>query len=354
MSTDLITYLNYISTWDTESDENINKVINEHNIFVGLGDFSPDSAIDKEFNTLDNLATTLRNETIAADATQIAADAAAIASIWSFGLGMAAFVALEASVAIQKNSISRKSTELNQKLTTVDTDISSQIGDDVHRYIIQYKDNNNLIATKAPVGLDTKACRSILMQFMGSVERRNHKLDASLFKKYAESARVLYNSSEINKVYDALDELNLTEKTDADIKKLMNVIDGANFGGLPLQIIRGLAITTMYYKLNIANKKIQVNAKEAGWEVAEVESSAFGMLDCVGKFIAVVAVIASVIDVVLDIIDIANVVEQTREMQKKLNGPIKESYKSYFKGIRDASVKYKEAMQMARNEKSKA
>jgi hypothetical protein len=95
MSTDLITYLNYMSTWDTESDNNISKLIDEHNLFVNLGNFDSDAAVDKEFGIITDLATTLRNETISANAIQIAADAAAVASIWSFGLGMAAFAALE-------------------------------------------------------------------------------------------------------------------------------------------------------------------------------------------------------------------------------------------------------------------
>lgn len=128
-STDLITYLNYMSTWETESDANIDTLISEHNLFVNLGDFNSDSAIDKEFTTLDNLACDVRDRTIAADATQISADAAAIASIWSFGLGMAAFAALEAAHIIEQKYISSKSKELNEKLTTVDTDISSQIED---------------------------------------------------------------------------------------------------------------------------------------------------------------------------------------------------------------------------------
>jgi len=95
-STDLITYLNYLSTWETESDNNIDALISELNLFVTLDDFESDSIVDKEFDELTDLAITVRNATIAADAIQMAADAAAVASIWSFGLSMAVFAALEA------------------------------------------------------------------------------------------------------------------------------------------------------------------------------------------------------------------------------------------------------------------
>ncbi|EWZ52410.1 hypothetical protein FOCG_16087 [Fusarium oxysporum f. sp. radicis-lycopersici 26381] len=45
----------------------------------------------------------------------------------------------------------------------------------------------------------------------------------------------------------------------------------------------------------------------------------------------------SVVDTVLEIIDIVDVVEETKEMVDQLNGPIKQSYKDYFNGIRAAS-----------------
>lgn len=340
MSTDLLTYLNYMSTWDSQSDANINKLIDEQKLFAGLGDFSSDSAIDSEFDTLTSLAKEVRDTTIAADAIQIAADAAAVASIWSFGLGMAAFVALETAKAIDEKVISNKSTELNNKLKTVDTDISAKINDKVYLYTIQYKANNDLIASNAPKGLDTRTCRSLLMQFMAQVQKANGKLDATGFKKYAESARTLYNSTEINNVYNALDALNFSAKSDADIQKFLGYLKGLNYPATQLSIVRNFSIAIMYYKLNIANKTIEANAKAAGFEVAEVESSTFGMLDAVGKFVAVVAVVMSVVDTVLSIIDIVDVVEQSKKMCDELNGSIKDSYKAYFNGIKTASQNY--------------
>lgn len=345
MSTDLLTYLNYMSTWDSESDENIDKIITEQQLFSSLGDFQSDPVVDSEFSTLTGLAMTVRDETIAADATQIAADAAAIAAIWSFGLSMAAFAALEAAEMIEKKIISDKSGELNAKLKTVDTDIASQINPNVNLYVVQYKANNDLISSKAAKGLDNRRCRAILMQFMAQVHRTSGKLDAADFKKYAESARILFNSTEINAVYDALDKLNLSDKTDTDIQQFFGFLKGWTFGGeIELALVRNVAIGIMAYKLRIANAEIEVNAKAAGFEVAEVEASAFGMLDAVGKFVAVVAVVMSVVDIVLEIFDIVDVVEQCKTMCDKLDGPIKASYKDYFNGIKTASQQYNAAI----------
>ncbi|KAH6975689.1 hypothetical protein EDB80DRAFT_829749 [Ilyonectria destructans] len=347
MSTDMITYLNYMSTWDSESDENIDKLITEQSLFVGLGDFESDSAVDSEFNTLTDLATTVRDETIAEDATQIAADAAAVSSIWSFGLGMAAFAALEVAVTVEKGVISSKSKDLNDKLQTADTDISAQINPHVNLYVVQYKANNDLIASKAPAGLDTRTCRSLLMQFLAQVQQLNGKLDAASFRKYAESARILYNSSEINNVYDALDKLNLSAKTNADIQQFLGFIKGLDYPKAPLAFIQGLSIAIMSIKLGIANRTIKENAEAAGLDVAEVESSSFGMLDATGKFIAVVAVVMSVVDTVFQILNIVDVVDQTKEMCNQLNGTIKDSYKNYFNGIKIASQQYNAAIAQA-------
>ena len=346
-STDLITYLNYMATWDSESDANIDSIITEQNLFLNVGDFDSNTAIEEEFKKLTDLAMEVRDLTIAADATQIAADAAAIASIWSFGLGMAAYAALEATELIEKKVISNKSKKLNNKLTTVDTDISSKINENVKNYVAQYKKNNNLIASKAPKGLDTQTCRANLMQFMADVQRRAKKLDAATFRTYAESARLLFNSDEINKVYDALDELNLSAKTDADVQKFMRVLAGFKPPQgvvIAKELLTGISIMIMFYKLRIANNTIKATAKAAGIPLEEVDASAFGVMDAVGKFVTVVAVVMSVVDVIFDIFDIVDVVKQCEKMCNELQGGIKQSYLNYFNGIRDASKKYKVAI----------
>lgn len=122
-------------------------------------------------------------------------------------------------------------------MKTVDTDISAKIDDDVHKYIVLYKANNDLIASTAPKGLDTRTCRSLLMQFMAQVHKDNGKLDAAGFKKYAESARILYNSSEINVVYNALDILKFSAKTDTDVQKFLEYLKGLDYPATELSIV---------------------------------------------------------------------------------------------------------------------
>jgi hypothetical protein len=343
-STDLITYLNYIATWDGESDGNIDPIISEHNQFVNIGDFDSDGPVNNEFSTLSGLAMEVRNLTISADAIQIAADAAAIASIWSFGLGMAAFAALEATVIIERRVISSKSSALNTKLTTADTDISAAIGDQVKNYVTIYKSNNNLIASKSPVGLDTRTCRSMLLQFMAQVER-NTTLTSANFRKYAESARLVFNSQEIQAVYDALDTLNLSNRTDADVQKFMNSLAGFTFGGKEaIGLVTNFCVAIMFYKLRIANATIRNAAREAEIPIEEVDATVFETLDAVGKIVAVVTVIMSVVDMVFEILDIVDVVEQCNKMCDELNGSIKQSYLDYFNGIKTASAAYKAAI----------
>tara|TARA_R110002126_G_C10490915_1_gene504540 strand:+ start:3101 stop:4345 length:1245 start_codon:yes stop_codon:yes gene_type:complete len=343
-STDLMTYLNYMSTWDTESDENINKLITEQRLFISLDNFDANKAIDDVFDVLIKSANEVKKETIAADSIQIAADAAAIASIWSFGLGMAVFASLEASEVIMKKDISSKSKALSDKLSTVDTDISSKIDGRVHQYVTQYKANNEMIALKATAGLNVTACRASIMQLMATVQKKSHKLDAETFRKYAASARLFLKSKEIEDVYDALDNLNFSEKTDEDINKVMAVLKNLKCTPEQLHMIQDFSLGIMFYKLNISTNRIKAQADAAGLPVEEVEGTAFEAMDAVGKFAASIVVIMSVVDMVFSVLNIVDVVKQCDKMCDELRTRIKESYKSYFEGIKEASQKYKHAV----------
>lgn len=350
MSTDLTTYLLYMSGWTGATEPDIQSMIDEHKLFVSLGNFNSDAAIDTEFNTLVDLATTVRDETIAADAIQIAADTAAVAAIWSFGLGMAAFATLEVTNAIMHKVISNKSKELNEKLKTVDTDIAAQIDPNVFKYVAAYKKNNDIVAAKQARGMDGQTCRSVLLQFMAQIESTGGTLDVATFKKYANSARILYESKEINDVYDALDKLNLSAKSDEDVKNCIDSLKGFTFGGsTALTIVRYTSIGIMAWRMNVATKRLAQYNEIAEFVGAETETSVFKMMDCWGKFFAGIAVVASVADAILEIIDIVDVVEQTKKMVDDLNGKIKTSYKNYFDGIKQAAQLYNEAAKKKTN-----
>ena len=56
MSTNLMTYLSYISNWEDADDQDIQDLIDEQTFFKNLGTFDATTSIDNEFNTLISLA----------------------------------------------------------------------------------------------------------------------------------------------------------------------------------------------------------------------------------------------------------------------------------------------------------
>ena len=348
MSTDLMVYVNYMANWDNGTEEQIQPLIDELNLFKNLGDFKSDSAVNSEFKTLISLAKTVRDETIASDAIQMGSDAAAVASFWSFGVGMAVFAGLEATNLALKKEISKKSKQLNNKMAKVDTDISKKIDQDVYAYIADYKKNNNLISSQSPKGLDLQEARANLMQFMAQVEKRYKDqggLTVANFKALAASARLAFDSDEITKVYDALDELNLSNKSQEDVNKLMDTLKGIDLPGRDvIALIQGLSISVVGQKMSVTKEKLQAACKEADIPAEEYENAAFGMMDAVDKFSAGVAVAMSVVDVVMDIIDIVDIVKQTKKMVDKLEDTIEPNYKSFFNGIKESSKAYNAAV----------
>jgi hypothetical protein len=345
-STDMMVYLSYMSTWDTESDANIDALISEQSKFLSLGDFDPSTAIDSTFSDLDDLACQVRDLTIAADAIAILADAAAISTIWTFGLGAAAFVALEAESLVTRALISSKSSDLNKKLASIDTDISAAVGAGVQQYVAVYTQNNALIASKATIGLNVSQCRGVLLQFLSQVQRKG-PLTAATFRTWAGSARQVYNSTEISDVYDALDALNLSGKTDADVLTFMKFLKGKTWPEgftLAQSLVMNVSFGIMTYKLNIAQKTIADQAEAAGIEIAEVDATALGTMTSVGKLATALAVTAAVVDIIMQVWDIVDVVEQCDTMCTQLRGPVKDGYTSYYIGIRTASQLYQNAI----------
>lgn len=334
---------------DAESVKNIQSIIDEHTLFKKCQSFNYTTAVKDEFDTLTGLARTVEQETVLADSMQIAADVAAVAAIWSFGFGMAAFAALEVDETIARAVASKHSKELNKKLKTADDDISKNISTDVASYVTLYKANNTIIANNASKGMDQRECRSVLFQFMAEIERRGDEITVATFQKDANSASVLYNSTELDQVYAALDGLNLSEKkSDADIKKFMDTLKGVTIANKSaLSTIRNLSYGIMFYKLNLATTKIKTLAEEAELPVEEVDANAFEVMDATGKFVAGIAIVMSVWDIVNSILDIVDVVAQSNKMCTALEGTIQKSYLDYFKGIQDSSNAYNAAIAKA-------
>lgn len=336
-----------MATWDGQSETNIDNIISEYNKFLGLGDFEYESGVDSVINNLKSIAKTIEEETIAADAVQMTADAAAVASIWSFGIGMAVYAAAEVTEKVLQAVISSKSTELNNKLKSADTDIAAKVGHGIPDYIALYKKNNDVIAGAMPKGLDTKTSRAILFKFISNVKKSNNGvLNVTLFKKYAEAARIFKDGNQISKLLDALDLFTLSGQTQADVDKLVATMKGITYpSDTAQQLVYNIAFGIMVYKLKVATDKINKAAQNAEDPVAEEETtdSAFEELDAFGKFAAAIVVVMSIVDIVMAIINIVDVVKVYNEWVTQFD-TIGNNYKAFYKGLKEASVQANQAL----------
>lgn len=353
-----MTYQAFMGNWDQESDANIDTIIAERNLFLSLSEIDCTTAVNKEFDELTALAKKLRDNTEEKDVADFAAQGAAVSAIWSFGWGMAAFAGAETSKIILEKKIAKDSEELNNKLSTIDTDIANGMDENMAAYMAKFKANNSLIASKALTGMGISEARTLLFQFMADVYQKAGKLDAVTFRKYAEACRKTYNIDELQEVYDALDDLALSGASEEDVQKCMNTIAGLK---LPVGLEIGVGFftcftfTLMNYKLNIARDTIKERAKAArnaeGEPIEDVEGAvgetAFEVMDVVGKTAAVGFIAASVIQGIFDIWDILKVIEQCKAMCDKINNPkdgFRTQYMQYFNGIKEASKQYQEAI----------
>ncbi|KAF6785040.1 hypothetical protein CSOJ01_15661 [Colletotrichum sojae] len=262
-------------------------MIDEHNLFVSLENFDSDAAIDTEFNTLIGLATTVCDETLATDAVQISGNAAVVGCIWSFGVGMMVFAAIATSAIIKKDVVSSKSTDGPEP----------QADNRRHRYRSSY--------------------RSQGLECMAQIAIAGGKLDVATFREYANSARLIFNSKEIIAVYDALDHLNMSRKSDADLKNCMDSLKAFKLGGTTaLYSVLSVCILIMSLKMKVATDRLsQLNKTDEF--VAEGKET---------------------------IIDKVDVVEQSKKMVRDLNGAMKTGYKDFFNGIKDAANSYNTAI----------
>jgi len=262
---------------------------------------------------------------------------------------MAAFVALEVAEAAMQQDISSKRKELSDKMTTADTDIAAKINDSVLNYINAYKANNNLISADTAKGLDLQSSRSMLMQFCSQVTTffiNNGGLTVDNFRSLAGSARLAYDEPQLIAVYNALDYLNLMDKSDANVQKFFDQLKAAT-GTMPVMqanIITSVCIGITLKQFKISEGTIEECAKAAEIPIEEVEYDTFGLMGSLGKFAAGVSVVMVVVDVILNITDIIDIVKQCKEMVNQLQTVIEPNYKDYFNNIKAASQAYVKAI----------
>ncbi len=268
MSTDLIVFLGSMSRWERESDDNIKALINEYELFLKIGDNNSDAIVDSEFEKVKDLAKQVRDTAIAADAAKIFADVAAASMLWSFGIGGAFFIALEAGAMAEQAHVSVKAKELNEKMASLDDDIAKRISRELKSYISVFKANNKLLVDSTPPGLGGEAYRSVLYQAMMDMQKTKGALNITIFKEYAAATRSLYKSTEINEVYDALDELNESAESSEAYRLFIEKFVSWNIYSTE----KGVTTILQSAILSILKKQIGARTKELDEIIKDVNS----------------------------------------------------------------------------------
>lgn len=341
----MITYLNFLVDLESATDDQLNGLINERAQFILLGKSdmmtSCDAAVDNVFDVLVSMSKKLEEEQIAQESVKLAEDAAAVAAIWSFGLSMAAFAALAITDAALGASIKSAEKDLNEKMASADTDISSEMGGACNAYITLYKANTAFIKV-SDTGITAQTARSYTYNFMDHISQHGG-LGLDNFKKYLHVARVTKDDPNINKIYDALDEFTLSgDHGENGIKKALKEINSTGLNTDALSMIRGFTFAIWGFKMKVSADKIRAAAGELGAKEVppeEVETSAFENMDAVGKVMASITIALSVVDAALQVYAIVETVDRYDKTTSMLEDS-RASYKAFYTNLHDASVSY--------------
>ena len=343
MSTDLITYLNFIAGLENATDSQLQDIIDERAQFILLGNSdmmtSIDSSIDSVFDNIDSLAKQLEEEQIAEESVKLAEDAAAVAAVWSFGLSMAAFAALTVVDIALQLEIKEKEGDLNTALSNADQDIADKVGGSCSQYITLTKKNNDFISANSPAGLTPQTARSYLYNYMDYISR-NGGVSLDNFKKYIEVARLTKDDANINSIYDILDEFSLSnDKGGEQIQKALKDMGETGINTEYLQFARGFTYGVWIYKMRVSSKAINSAAEEAGIPPEEVEGSVLENMDVMGKAMAAFTIVMSVVDAALNVYNIVETVKRY-EANVKVFADARGQYKEFYQSLYDASVEY--------------
>ena len=345
MSTDLITYLNFIAGLENATDTQLQDIIDERAQFILLGKSdmmtSIDNSIDSVFDKIDTLAKQLEEEEIAKESVELAEDAAAVSAIWSFGLSMAAFAALAATDIALKAAIKAKEDDLNDHLASADQDIADKVGGSCAQYIDLTKKNNNFIKASSPEGLTPQTARSYLYNYMDYISR-NGGVGLDNFKKYIEVARLTKDDANINSIYDILDEFTLSDDHGEEkIKEALQNMTATGIDTQYLQFARGFTYAIWVYKMRVSAKAIKSAAADADVPPEEAEVSVLENMDNVGKAMAAFTIVMSIVDAALNVYNIVKTVERYEE-NVKIFAKARGQYKEFYQSLYDASVEYNE------------
>lgn len=347
METDLQKYLSFMCEWESESEENIDSLIAEQYYFLYIendGEFP----VRAEFQELDNLALDYAEKAVREKLIDILIDAAGIEALFSFGLGMIIFVPLQIESIYERGRTSDAAGALHAKMNTIDSDIAARIGSNTDGFIKKYKANNNLIASKG-INISAIECRTYLFQFMVEVHRRAGKLDTETFKRYAACARTVYDSDEIQKIYDAIKVLEQSGKKEEDVATFMLVLEGFNLPGNTLaetHIVRGFAVAHMIHNLEIDNDTIRTIALSNNILLDNVSGEALSAVNAMRQYAEGGLILFSVVDIVCAISCIVDIIEQTYKLVYAIEDDLTPKYVLFFKQVYDASQAYNAAISL--------
>ena len=295
-------YLDFIVSLEDVSDQQLQDFIDEREQFILLGSSDVmtkiNTSIDTVFNKIDELAKQLKDEEIADESIQLAEDAAAVAAIWSFGLSMAASIALQiVDVALQA-AIKSKEDDLYNHLNSADKDIADGVGDPCAKYISLVKSNNSYIVSLA-TGLASQKARSFLYNFMDYIASNvQGGVMLDNFKKYIEVAKRTKNDPNIDRINDILDKFALSgDHGEDEIKEALTGMQEALNDTSILHWIRGVFIT-ICFGMKIGTAKITRAAKKAGVPPEEYSPQNFKAFDVMGKAMIAFSIMVSVADAI--------------------------------------------------------
>ena len=343
MSTDLITYLNFIAGLETAKDQQLQDIIDERAEFIKLGKTDMmahcNASVDFVFDKIDTLAKQLEEEEIAEESVALAEDAAAVAAIWSFGIGMAAYAALAITDAALRAAIKKKEDDLNNHLKSADQDISDKMGGSCAKYIDLTKRNNNYIAANSPKGLTPHTARSYLYNFMDYISR-NGGVGLANFKRYIEVARKTYADEHISKIYDILDDFTLSgDHGEEKIKEALQKMKATGINTQSLHMVTGITFVVWMCKMKIKAYVINRAAAQAEVPPEEAEVGVLESMDIIDIAMATFTIAVSIVDAFLNVYNIVKTVERYKE-NVKIFAQARGQYKEFYKNLHDASVKY--------------
>jgi len=329
MSAFLDGYLNYIVSLANSTDDMLAELVDERNTFIQIDDVKYDDAVDGVIDNLVGMAQTLEGQEIAQESVKLAEDAAAVAAIWSFGLSMAAFVPLAATDVALGVLIKKAENDLNVALSNADKDIAAKIGGTVGHFIELFTGKSKtFFQTQGAIGTTIQDARAYVYNFFDYVSR-NGGLGVANVRKYVGVARLTKDDPHLADVRDALDKLQMSDKTKDDVASCVKAIQSSKIDVTYLSFIRNFSYGIFTYKMGVSSAEIKAVVGASDIPLEEAESSVFENMDALGKVMAGVTIAISIVDAFLNVYNIVETVKRYKQTKSMLEDARKQ-YKDFY------------------------